>query len=120
MTPGLYPSPGLFPSPSLFPGEGPEGEDMSERSGIAAQLGVATEETFGTYKAPSRFFPFESESLTLTKEYIRSKGLRAGQLVQRHESHLAPTRSVGCDVQMEFFNEGMGILGNQLHGEVVT
>src|SRR4029077_2233930 len=104
MTPGLYPSPGLFPSPSLFPGEGPEGEDMSERSGIAAQLGVATEETFGTYKAPSRFFPFESESLTLTKEYIRSKGLRAGQLVQRQQSHLATTRRGGGNVGVAVCN----------------
>jgi hypothetical protein len=93
---------------------------MAERSGVAAQIGVATEATVGTYKAPTRFFPFESESLTLTKEYIRSKGLRAGQLAQRQQSHIATTRSVSGDVSMEFFNEGMGILINLLHGETVT
>lgn len=93
---------------------------MAERSGVAAQIGFAAEETVGTYKAPTRFLPFESESLVLTKEYIRSKGLRAGQLVQRQQSHLATTRTVGGDVQLEFFNEGMGMLLNLLHGETVT
>jgi Phage tail tube protein len=93
---------------------------MSERSGVAAQIGVATEETVGTYKAPTRFFPFESESLVLTKEYIRSKGLRAGHLAQAKNLHLATTRSVGGDVALEFYNQGMGILMNLLHGEAIT
>jgi Phage tail tube protein len=93
---------------------------MAERSGVAAQIGVATEETFGTYKAPSRFFPFESESLELSYDYIRSKGLRAGRLTQAKNLHLQTTQSVAGDVNMEFFNQGMGIILNQLHGNTVT
>lgn len=93
---------------------------MAGRSGIAAQVGVATEETFGTYKAPTRFFPFESESLVLAKEYIRSKGLRAGHYAQAKNLHLATTRGVDGDVNLEFYDEGMGILLNQLHGNAIS
>lgn len=93
---------------------------MAVRSGLAAQLGVATEETYGTYKAPSRFLPFESESLALEKNYIKTAGLRAGRLSQAANLHNATTRTAGGDFSVEFFNQGMGILLNQLHGETVT
>lgn len=93
---------------------------MAERSGIAAQLGIATEEEYGVYEAPATFLPFTSESLALTKEYIRSQGLRAGRLVQAKTLHLDTTRTVGGDVSLEFFNQGMGKLLNLLHGEEVA
>jgi len=93
---------------------------MAERSGVAAQFGVGAETAFGTYKAPSRYFPFESESLVLSKEYIRSKGLRAGHLAQSQNLHLATTRTVSGDVNLEFYDQGMGILLNLLHGETVA
>lgn len=93
---------------------------MSVRSGLGAQLGVATEEAYGTYKAPTRFFPFESESLSLEKNYIKTAGLRAGRLSQAKNLHRATTRSVGGDFSINFFDQGMGILLNQLHGETVT
>lgn len=93
---------------------------MAERSGISAQLGIAAETTFGTFKTPTRFFPFTGENLVLTKEYIRSQGLRAGRLAQDKNLHLATTRTVGGDLSLEFFNQGMGLLLNLLHGETVT
>jgi hypothetical protein len=93
---------------------------MGERSGLSAQLGVALEETYGTYKAATRFFPLESESLSLTKNYVKSKGLRAGRLAQAKNLHRATTRTVGGDVNLEFFDQGMGMLLNLLHGETVT
>lgn len=93
---------------------------MAVRSGLAAQLGVATEETYGTYKAPSRFLPFESEGISLEKNYIKTAGLRAGRLSQAKNLHTATTRTVAGDFSTEFFNQGMGILLNQLHGETVT
>lgn len=93
---------------------------MPERSGLGAQLGIATEDTYGTYKAPATFLPFTSESLALQKAYIRSQGLRGGRLVQYKPLHLATTRTVSGDTTLEFFNQGMGKLLNQLHGETVA
>lgn len=93
---------------------------MAVRSGLGAQLGVATEETYGTYKAPTRFFPFENESLALTKNYVKSAGLRAGRLSQAANLHRATTRTAGGDFGLDFVDQGMGILLNQLHGETIT
>jgi hypothetical protein len=90
------------------------------RSGLSAQLGIATEETVGTYKAPSTFLPFESESLVLTKNYIESKGLRAGAQVQSQTLHAASSRTVAGDFSMEFLDTGMGKILNLLHGNTVT
>lgn len=93
---------------------------MSGRSGLGAQIGVATEETYGTFKAPTRFYPFESESLALTKNYVKSSGLRAGRLSQASTLHRATTRTAAGDFSIELFDQGTGILFNQLHGETIT
>lgn len=90
------------------------------RSGLDGQLGVATEETFGAFKAPSRFFEFISESLELTKNYVEPGGIRAGRAVQSNRLHKGTTRTAGGDFSIAFYDQGMGILLNQLHGKTVT
>jgi hypothetical protein len=90
------------------------------RSGLGAQIGVATEEEYGKYKAPTRFFPFETESLSLSKNYIKSAGLRGGRTAQAQNLHRATTRSVAGDFALELFDQGMGMLFNQVHGNTVT
>lgn len=90
------------------------------RSGIGAQLGIATEETYGTYKAPTRFLPIDSESLVLEREYVRNQGLRNGRFVQAQNLHRGTTRTVGGDFNTKLFDQGMGILLNQLHGNSAT
>lgn len=91
-----------------------------ERSGLGAQLGVRKEEAYGTYKAPNRFIPLNSESLSLAKEYVRSKGLRAGRLAQAKNLHRATTRSVSGDISFELFDQGMGALFDLLHGDAAA
>lgn len=93
---------------------------MSVRSGLGAQIGLATEEAYGTFKAPTRFLPFESENIALSKNYVKSAGLRAGRLSQASTQHRATTRTVGGDFAVEWFDQGMGLILNQLHGETVT
>jgi hypothetical protein len=93
---------------------------MPERSGLGAQIGYATETTYGTYKAPTRFVEFESEGLTREPNYIEVKGLRAGRLAQSQNLHLGTTRTSGGDVTMQFLDQGMGAILNMLHGETVT
>lgn len=93
---------------------------MSAGAGIGAQLGIAQEETYGTYTAPTTFLPFTSESLSLEQAAIDSQGLRAGQFVQAEYLHIPTTRTVGGDVNLEFTTGGMGKILNLLHGETVT
>ena len=89
------------------------------RSGLGAQLGVAKEETYGTYKAPSRFLKFENESLALTRNAVETQVLEAGNLVQDKDLHNFVTKIVNGDISMPFFDQGMGILLNLLHGNTV-
>lgn len=93
---------------------------MAERSGLGASIGFATEEAWGTYKAPTRFLPFESESLTKTFNYVESKGLVAGRVMQRKTLHRATTHTVAGDVNIELLDTGMGMLLNQFTSEAVT
>jgi len=93
---------------------------MAFRSGLGAQLGLSKESTYGTYQAPARFFPFTSEGLSLSKEYVRSQGLRAGQLSQLAQLHRGTTRSVEGQTQFELMNTGMGIFFDLLTGATVT
>jgi hypothetical protein len=90
------------------------------RSGLGAQLGVAAETKYGEFKVPTRYFPFESESLALDKTYVKSAGLRAGRMAQAQNLHRGTTRTVGGDFTMEFLDQGMGILLSLLHGNKVT
>lgn len=90
------------------------------RSGLGAQLGIATEAEYGKFKAPTRFLPFETESLELDKNYVKSAGLRAGRLVQAKNLHRATTRTAAGDFNLEYLDQGMGILWNQLHGNAVV
>lgn len=93
---------------------------MAFRSGIGGQLGVATEETYGTYKAPTKFLPFDSESIALDQNYIKNQALRAGRMAQAKNLHRKTTRTVAGDFSTKLFDQGMGILFNQLHGNSVS
>lgn len=93
---------------------------MAGRSGVGGQFGIATEETFGTYKAPTRFYPIESESLSLDKNIIRNPGIRTGRFAQAANLHRATTRTAGGEFSIKLYDQGLGIILNQLHGETVT
>lgn len=90
------------------------------RSGLGAQLGIAAEETYGTFKAPTRFLPFETESLAFTPNYVKSKGLKAGQMAQAQKLHRKTTGIVGGDLNLEFLDQGMGLIFDMLHGNAVV
>lgn len=93
---------------------------MSTRSGIAAQLGVSTEGTVGTYQAPTTFIEFTSESLRLVKDYIRTSGLRAGRAFQSENLHVPTTRRVEGSLNFDVQDQGLGKFLNLLHGNTVT
>ena len=93
---------------------------MAHGSGLDAQLGIGTESTYGTRVAPTTFLPFESESLTLTQEYIANQPLMSGVMVQPQGLHTASTRSAEGSIEMLYYDRGMGKLLNLLTGSTVT
>lgn len=89
-------------------------------SGLGAQVGVAAEATYGTFKTPNRFFEFSSEGLNLSRGFILSQGLRAGRMYQSSTRRTATTRSASGPVAFETPTAGLGPWLNLLHGETVT
>lgn len=89
-------------------------------SGLGAQLGLGTESTYGTAVTVARFLPFNSESFKLQKQFIESRGLRAGRMFQSSGLTIATTKDVNGGFALEVPNKGFGLLLNQLHGNTVT
>ncbi|MBM4418808.1 MAG: hypothetical protein FJ033_10920 [Chloroflexi bacterium] len=80
------------------------------RSNLFTQLGVASEATYGTLVAPTRFLEFCSESLSLDIARIEAKGLRTGVRVLRQDHVAAGKRQAAGDVEFEVGNKGFGLL----------
>ena len=93
---------------------------MAVGSGLASQLGVAKESTYGTRVAPTKFYEYASESLKITRHRIFSKGLRAGRSFQSSTRVHTPTRKGDGDVVLEVANQGMGTLFDLFHGMTPT
>ena len=90
------------------------------RTGIAAQLGIGEETTFGTPVTPSRFFEFVDESLSLEIERLESRGLRAGTRILRSDRWRSGRRSVSGDVTFEVNSKNQGLLWKHALGSIAT
>ena len=93
---------------------------MVLKTGLAAQFGVATESTHGTYVAPTRFFEFNSESLSMEVERLESAGLRANTRIQRSDRWVAGSKTVGGDVEIDIVDSAIGILLDHMLGGTVA
>ena len=93
---------------------------MALKSGMAAQLGVKAETTWGTFVAPTRFYPLISESLSEEIARLESEGIIAGQRVLRSEQWAAGNVDVAGDIQTELYQQGMGALLKACFGAVAT
>ena len=93
---------------------------MAIRSGLAAQLGIGVETTWGTAVTPTRFYEFNEESLALTIERIESAGLRAGNRVLRSDRYAVGQKAVEGSVTMDMTAENSGLLFQHALGTVTT
>lgn len=91
---------------------------MALPSGLAAQVGVAAEATYGTYVAPTRYFEFVSETVDLERERIDSEGIRTGRTVL-HRWAQGIQRVTG-DVELELAAQGFGLIWSHILGGVAT
>lgn len=88
-------------------------------SGIGAQLGFGEEGTYGTYAAPTRFLPFEKESLATDVGKVRSAGLGLGRF---HRTNKVRSYIRGAAGSIDFVveNKGFGLLFKHMLGAVAT
>ncbi len=89
---------------------------MAAPSGIASQVGYASESTYGTGVTVTRFVPLVSESLTKEVARIESEGIIAGARVMRSEQWGPGNVTVSGDVQHELFQQGCGLLFEHMFG----
>lgn len=93
---------------------------MAIPSGLASQLGVAVETSYGVVVTPAAFFEFDSESMGSQPNFLTSSGLRAGRMSRPVGRHKQTTRDGGGSVTMKVPNKGFGKFLNLLHGNTVT
>lgn len=93
---------------------------MPTGSGISGQIGYAAETTWNTYKAPDHFVEVAAESLALDVQRIESKGVRAGNLVQRSDRWVGNKIGVGGSVDFEISSKGFGLWLKHLLGTQAT
>jgi len=91
---------------------------MAIGAGLSGQLGVKAETTVGTAVTVDTFYPFNSESLELTKNIVQGRGIRAGALSPLSRRRTYPTRSAGGTVNLDFPSTGADPLLLQMLGTV--
>lgn len=82
---------------------------MAIRSGLAAQVGIGDETTYGTYATPTRFIEFDSEAMDLQQEYAEAPGLRATNRVQRSDRVRVNKQGASGDLSFVVQSKGMGL-----------
>lgn len=92
---------------------------MAYGTGIDAQVGMATETTYGTYVAPSRFFEFNSSSLVPTVVELNSTPIGTGRVLRTSRA-LRYMRGGSGDLEVDAVTRGQGLLWRHMLGNVVT
>lgn len=82
---------------------------MAIKSGLAAQLGISDETTYGTPVTVSRFFPFVSEGVKTDIARIEAKAILAGRRTLDSSQWVPGDVKVGGQIQFELLDHTMGI-----------
>lgn len=92
---------------------------MAIRSGIAAQLGMVAESTYGTFVVPTRFLEFNDEGIELDQENLESEAIRANSRVLRSDRFARNLKGASGDVSFEVQSKGFGLPLKHWLGSVV-
>lgn len=93
---------------------------MAIPSGMAAQLGVVAETTYGQLVTVSRFYPLVDESLTQEIERLESAGIIAGARVLRSEQWSPGRRDITGDVGLELYQQHSALLFSHMLGSITS
>lgn len=83
---------------------------MGIGSGIGAQLGLKTEQTFNTSVTVDRFYEFNSENLQYNKNTVVGMGLRAGGQLPRSQRRVVTTFEANGEFEIDLPTRGLGML----------
>jgi len=89
---------------------------MSVASGIASQVGIAPEVTYGTFVAPTRFTQVDKCDLKKVKNVTQGMGLGAGRLMALGSRRVPTLHSGAGTIPFETVNKGMGLWLQALFG----
>jgi hypothetical protein len=87
-------------------------------SGLAAQLGVGLESTYGTAVSVTRFLPLVTEGIEQEEARIESAGIVAGRRVLLSDQWDVGNIDISGPVEMDLVRQGMGGLWLQAFGAV--
>jgi len=73
------------------------------------ELGIVDESTYGTYVEPTRFYPFESDTMTNTIARIESASIRAGRVFMDDEDWAPGGKTISGDVNLELRTKDIGL-----------
>lgn len=93
---------------------------MATGSGIAAQVALKKETTYGTRVVPDKWFEFESEGAVRQPKFLESNMLRAGRFFQSSPRRIPTTRDAQVTLNGEWPNKSGGALLDLLVGATVT
>jgi hypothetical protein len=93
---------------------------MATGSGIAAQVMLKKESTYGTRVVPTVAYEFESEGGVRNQKYLESRMLRAGRFFQSGTRRVLTTRDAGVTLSGEVTNKDFGSIVDLGHGNTVT
>src|SRR5450631_517163 len=91
---------------------------MTAPAGLAAQLGIAEEVTYGSYVAPARYLDLVKENMKLDIKRIESQGLRAGRRVLLTQQWSPGERSAKGAIDTELANVNQGLLWKHMFGSI--
>lgn len=91
---------------------------MPIRSGLAHQLGLAAESTYGTAVTADHFYEDVSCEFDLIQEEIESAALRADNLVLRQDRRVNDRRGVEGSIELEVMTSGFGLIFLHMLGAV--
>lgn len=94
---------------------------MAIPSGLAGQVGIKAESTYGTYVAPDRFYePVAEVSFGLTKITQQGGGVAAGRLSQPGNVRVVTGRGGTGTLQIEGRQSKLGLLLSHIFGNTPT
>lgn len=93
---------------------------MALASGLAGQIGFATETVPGTAVPVTKFVPIVSEGITHERERLESEGIIAGRRVLDSGQWNGGNHTTGGDIGLELYNVGLTTLFRCMFGKVVT
>lgn len=93
---------------------------MALKSGLNAQLGFASETTWGTAVTVSKFVPLVSESVQKQVARLESSGILAGRRVLSTNQFTGGDVTVSGDINMELSQQGIGTLWKWALGAIST